>query len=92
MNLSDFNSPMGRRTNHAQLKRWTRELLHLDEDVTITINELRCPEPGCPDLETVIGISPAPGQWRRLRVAQAAAEVTEADLRLAVDNLVQRNS
>jgi hypothetical protein len=92
MNLGDFNSPTSRRANHAQLKRWTRQLLHLDDDATLTINELRCLEPGCPDLETVIGISTAPGQWRRLRVARAAAEVTEADLRLAVDNLLQSNS
>ena len=77
-----FNSapPPSRRANHADLKRWTRELLRLADDATLTVSELRCTEPGCPDLETVIGISVTPGQWRKLRVLKPATEVTRAEL------------
>ena len=62
--------------------------LLLDDDATLTINEVRCPEPGCPDLETVIGISCAPGRWRRLRVPRPVADVTREDLRIAAQDLL----
>ena len=91
MNLLGAQSPLPRRSHHARLRRWTREFLHLDEDVTLTIQELRCAEPGCPDLETVIGISQAPGQWRRLHIARPAAEVTREDLRTAAAHLLTGN-
>ncbi len=88
MNPLLFQIPPGRCESHAHIKRWTRELLHLDEEVTVTINELRCAEPGCPDLETVIGISPAPGQWRRLRIPRALADLTRDDLKAAARHLL----
>lgn len=59
-----------------------RVLSHLGgpAGVTVSIHELRCREPGCPDLETVIAIW-RPGQAPlRLRVAKPVAAVTEADL------------
>ena len=83
-----LQSPSGPRPSHAQVKRWTRELLRLDEEVTLTIHLLRCAEPGCPDLETVIGISPAPGQWRRLRIPRALADLTRDDLDAAARHLL----
>lgn len=70
----------GRRSVQARLKQWTRELLDLGGEVTLTVGELQCPDPECPDLETVIGISVEPGQWRRLRFRKPASEVTRADL------------
>lgn len=70
----------GRRSVQARLKEWTRELLGLGEDSALTVSELSCADPGCPDLETVIGISVEPGQWRRLRIRKPAAEVTRSDL------------
>ena len=91
MNLLGAQSPLPRHSYYARLKRWTREFLHLDEDVTLTIQELRCAEPGCPDLETVIGISQAPGQWQRLRIARPAADVTREDLRTAASHLLTGN-
>lgn len=69
-----------RRAVQARLKRWTRELLDLRGEVTLTVGELRCPDPECPDLETVIGISVEPGHWRRLRLRKPASEVTRPDL------------
>lgn len=89
MNLISRHSSPSRRANHANLKRWTHELLRLDDDATLTINEVRCPEPGCPDLETVIGISCAPGRWRRLRVPRPVADVTREDLRIAAQDVLK---
>lgn len=88
MNLLSHQSPPSRRASIAHVKRWTRELLHLDDEVTLTIHELRCAEPGCPDLETVIGISTAPGQWRRLRIPRALASLTRDDLEAAARQLL----
>ena len=89
MNLISRHPSLSRRANHANLKRWTHELLRLDDDATLTINEVRCPEPGCPDLETVIGISCAPGRWRRLRVPRPVADVTREDLRIAAQDVLK---
>ena len=89
MNLISRHPSPSRRANHANLKRWTHELLRLDDDATLTINEVRCPEPGCPDLETVIGISCAPGRWRRLRVPRPVADVTREDLRIAAQDVLK---
>lgn len=80
MDLLTAKPSPGRRAHHASLKRWTRELLGLDDDATLTVNELRCAEPECPDIETVIGISISAGHWHRLRVRKPAAEITRADL------------
>ncbi len=80
LDLLDSAQSPRRRENHANLKRWTRELLELGNECTLTISELRCAEPDCPDLETVIGISVTPGQWHKLRVPKPSAEVTRADL------------
>ena len=89
MNLISLHPTPSRRANHANLKRWTHELLRLDDDATLTINEVRCPEPGCPDLATVIGISCAPGRWRRLRVPRSVADVTREDLRIAAQDVLK---
>lgn len=40
----------------AAIKRWTRQLLGLEEDVAITVTEFACADPGCPLLETAITV------------------------------------
>jgi hypothetical protein len=42
---------------HTQaIKRWTREILNLNDDSIVTVSEFACSDPGCPLLETVIGV------------------------------------
>jgi hypothetical protein len=36
------------------IKDWARESLQLADEVIILVTELRCIEPGCPPLETVV--------------------------------------
>ena len=66
----------------ARLKRFVTARLKLGDDCTVLVNEVRCAEPGCPDLETVIAI------WRpgraplRLRCLKPVAAVTEEDVAL----------
>lgn len=38
------------------VKAWIREKMNLNEEVMITVSELQCAEPNCPDMETVIVI------------------------------------
>lgn len=38
------------------LKLQTQELLGFSDGVTISVSELSCREPGCPDAETVVAI------------------------------------
>jgi hypothetical protein len=67
----------------ARLKEWARELLGLDEDVVVTVAELRCAEDDCPDVETVIGILEA-GSPRKFKVFKPLGEVTRKDVEAMV--------
>jgi hypothetical protein len=53
----------------SAIKRWTQEVLALDEDAPITVSELACRDPGCPLLETVVTVFDDRGtrQWRFTR-------------------------
>jgi hypothetical protein len=66
----------------ARLKSFVADGLKLSDDCTVSVNEVRCAEPGCPDLETVIVIW-RPGQEPlRLRCLKPVAAVTEEDIAL----------
>jgi hypothetical protein len=82
MNLFD-TSPKSDAIAIRRLKDWTRELLVLGEEVTLTVSELRCTEPGCPDVETVIGALFGPGRQRRWKVIAPATAVTREQLAAA---------
>lgn len=64
----------------AQVKSWVREQLHLDEEAVVMVTELRCSEPGCPPLETVIAVLDGPGQRRQQKLHKGVAEITVEDI------------
>ena len=70
----------GRGDCARRVKRWTRDLLGLDDDVPVSVSQLRCADPGCPDLETVIGIPKPGGSWRTLRIAKTLCRVRRTDI------------
>ena len=83
---------LGRRARRAgypeaiqQLKLETRKLLGLSDDVTISVTELTCREPGCPDVETVIAILRAKEKPTIARVHKSIPEVTCKELETAFD-------
>lgn len=39
-----------------RLRRWVRTALVLDEQVPVTVTQLRCPEAGCAPVETVLAV------------------------------------
>jgi hypothetical protein len=84
--------PLGRgvqRTGYPlavrQLKFHTRELLGLSDDVTISVTELTCREPGCPDIETVVAILSEAQKPIIVRIHSAIPDVTLDQLREAFE-------
>ena len=67
----------------ATLKERVRSLLLLPDEATVAVNEIVCADPACPGLETVILVMEPGRRTRALKVAKAAAEVTDEDLRTA---------
>ncbi len=68
-----------------QLKRLARALFDADEDDAVVVNELQCTEPGCPPIETVVALLRAGSEPRQVKVHKAAVDVTEDDLRHALE-------
>jgi hypothetical protein len=64
----------------GQVKEWVRQSFHLPPEATVMVTELRCSEPGCPPLETVIAILEGPGHRRQAKVHCPVAEITEQDV------------
>jgi len=66
------------------LKATARTLFDAGEDDAVVVNELQCTEPGCPPIETVVALLRAGNEPRQVKVHKPAAEVTEDDLRAAI--------
>jgi hypothetical protein len=55
-------------------------LAYLPEGSSVTVNEIFCPDPGCPDLETVILVMRAGEKTWACKIAKPMEAVTEQDL------------
>ncbi len=64
----------------AQLKLWVQQRFQLAEEAVVMVTELRCTEPGCPPLETVIAVLDGPGSKRQYKLHKGVAEVTPEDI------------
>ena len=60
----------------AAIKRWTSELLCLDDDAVVSVIEAACVDPGCPLVETVIAVFDSAGT-RRWKLTRPRAAVTK---------------
>lgn len=49
-------------------------------DTTVIVAELQCTEPGCPPLETAIGVLTGVGPQTQYKVHKAMVEVTHEDV------------
>lgn len=61
-----------------QIKTWIRGLLEIDLEIPISINQLRCTEPDCPPVETVIVVMRSPAQ--KYTFHKPLAEIEYADI------------
>jgi hypothetical protein len=88
--MSAFGNPLAPRGRTglsevlSAIKRVTRETLRLAEDVHVSVSELKCHDPGCPDVETVIVIM-KPGEPHVLfRIHKPVTSVNENDVADAI--------
>lgn len=62
------------------IKEWARQALRMTEDATVMVTELRCTEPGCPPLETVVAVLRSPGDSAQFKIHKAMEEVVYEDI------------
>ncbi|MGE3536597.1 MAG: hypothetical protein AB7N91_04060 [Candidatus Tectimicrobiota bacterium] len=65
----------------ARVKTWVSEAFQSSDDTTILVTELRCTEPGCPPLETVIALLHPHAGTRQHKVHKALGALTRDDIR-----------
>ena len=81
MNLDLFGPrPKADPQKIASIKEWAAEVFRLPPEASVMVTELRCTEPGCPPLETVIAILTQPGKARQHKILKALADVTFLDV------------
>lgn len=83
MNLFDPKPPANSE-KILQIRSWVRDRFGLDEETIVMVTELRCSEPGCPPLETLIAVMDGPGQRRQFKFHKSIAEMTPNDIELAI--------
>jgi hypothetical protein len=78
------NSPQPSAERIAFIKDLVSRRFELPPEAVVIVSELRCAEPGCPPLETVIAILDGPGRRRQVKLHKAITEITAND----VDGLI----
>lgn len=76
--------PATARADVPALKDAVRNVLGLDAGHTIVIQELACAEPGCPPVETVIGVLSGGKPARRWILYQPLSSLTAGAIRAAL--------
>ena len=70
----------------AEASRRVKELVTkrfgLPETTTLAVAELRCHEPDCPPIETIVTARDADGRMRDWRIAKPLSEVEAADVEM----------
>jgi len=62
---------------NKQIKQWIYQALQIDDDVSISLSQLQCTEPGCPPIETVINVMTNPIQQYKIHKSIAEIEYTD---------------
>ena len=78
--LFDSNRPDPKAVRRIKMLMVDR--FDLDESTTLAVAELRCHEPDCPPVETVITAREADGSMRNWRVAKPLRDVERADIEM----------
>jgi len=60
-----------------QIKQWIYQALQIDDEISISLSQLQCTEPGCPPIETVINIMTNPVQQYKIHKSIAEIEYTD---------------
>lgn len=76
----NFRNRVDNRPHAERIRGWVREAFGLGEESTISVMEMRCPDPDCPPHETIIAILDTPGAARRFRFAKPMAEIVRDEV------------
>ncbi len=63
-----------------EIKQWVNEKISLSDETTVMVTELRCTEPGCPPLETVIAIMEPEKPLQQHKIHKPVVEVEIEDI------------
>ncbi|MEC4883526.1 MAG: hypothetical protein SAL70_19675 [Scytonema sp. PMC 1070.18] len=70
--------PKANPEKNQQIKQWVYQLLGLEEDITISLSQLQCKEPGCPPVETVITVMTSPVQ--KYTIHKPLSDIEHSDI------------
>ena len=70
----------------ARVKALFNDAFELSQDTMLGLAELRCHEPDCPPVETVITARAQDAPTREWRIGKLIAEITEEDVATLTDN------
>ncbi|MEA1832225.1 hypothetical protein U8607_09030 [Methylobacterium durans] len=76
----------------ARLKTEIATALDLRPEDALTINAIACPDPGCPDIETVILVMRAGEPTRAFRIRRPMEAVEAADIAQVVEEERERRA
>jgi hypothetical protein len=74
------------RSLQGQIKEWVRDRFALPAEASVLVAEIRCDQPGCAPVETIVAILHADGrreQWKSMRPMK---EVKKEDVRHLLPN------
>jgi hypothetical protein len=63
-----------------EIRSWIADLFGLQEEAVVLVSELRCTEPGCQPLETVITMMGRLGQEHQFKIHKSINEVLFVDV------------
>jgi hypothetical protein len=69
------------KSNHEknlQVKQWIYEALKIDAQIHIALSQLKCREPNCPPIETVIAVMSDP--IKQYKIHKPIAEIEYTDI------------
>lgn len=69
----------------ARLKGEIGSALGLGPDDALSVNEIACADPGCPDMETIVLVMRTGRPTRALRIRKTMDSVDAADIALVVE-------
>jgi len=84
--MSSFVNPLGRDGSSdlpdkiAAIKLWTYQNLPIAGDSIVTVSELNCKKPTCPNKQTVILVMSQDGPTSKMSIHKTLADVSEIDV------------
>lgn len=64
---------------HSLIRTWVKDKFNLQEPWDLNVAEIKCADPGCPDIDTYITVVKE-GQTRKFRIAKPLVYVRKWDI------------